>query len=157
MNLWLDQPRPHLVNQANTVDSTLYSKCMCSAVLSCSLSDTACSVCTGCVPSINRRKMPHVGMIVECCCWEWLTNEISNLWAWYHPSLPCLHPFFSSLPLLLLIFVVLIIASPIPTLSPFFFHQFIPTSPEIFPPNLFLGFLSLNKWNKTKCKDNLKL
>ena len=56
--------------------------------------------------------------------------------------IPPLSPsFFHQFTSSLVNFLVLIMASPIPTLSPSFFHQFIPTSPEIFSPKIFFRVL----------------
>ena len=132
----MDQPRPQVVNQANTVDmqlATAYctaNACAVQCYHAVCLTVTACSVCTGCVPSVSRRKMAHVARE----CGVLLLGVAYKLN--HHPSLPCLHP-FSPFTTSLVIFCVLIMASPIPTLFPSFFHKFIPTSLEIFSQKIF--------------------
>ena len=72
---------------------------------------------------------------------RWI-SRFTHLWSWHHPSLPGLHPFFTSLPLLLLIFLCWSRYHPsLPCLHPFFasssLHLF-KFFPKIFSKN-FLG------------------
>ena len=109
------------------------------------------SVYRWCILSINRRKMPHVSthekMPHRDDCGVLLLGvlvayKFNCVWSWHHPSLPCLHPFFTSLPPLSSNFslfcggqnitysnLISILFSPV--------HPYIPLN---FSPNNFWGF-----------------
>ena len=75
------------------------------------------------VSSVFFTKNATCEMTVGCCCWKW--HESNHVWSRHHPSLPYLHPFFTSLPLCSLNFSIfcfghVIMHPSLPCLHPFF-------------------------------------
>ena len=140
MSLCLDQPRPQVVNQANTVDmqlATAYctaNACAVQCYHAVCLTVTACSVCTGCVPSVSRRKMAHVA---RDDCGVLLLGVAYKLN--HHPSLPCLHP-FSPVYLFSCYFLCVDHGITHPYLVSILFSQVHPYIPwNFFPKNFWAG------------------